>query len=114
MGYERGWAPYPASNAVSAEAAKSGTSTAKDGDPYGKVWVPLECCTVLRDGWFWNTTNVKALRELTEPKEIYYYGNYLLPLMVRVSLLSIYFRISRAIRATDTPTSSKEARWIGA
>ena len=81
VGNERGWAPYPASNAVSAEAAKSGTSTAKDGDPYGKVWVPLECCTVLRDGWFWNTTNVKALRELTEPKEIYYYGNYLLPLM---------------------------------
>ena len=28
VGNERGWAPYPAFNAVSAEAAKSGTSTA--------------------------------------------------------------------------------------
>lgn len=81
VGNERGWAPYPAFNAVSDEAAKSGTSTARDGDPYGNVWLPLECCTVIRNAWFWNTYNLDTLRELTKLKEIYYNGNYLLPLM---------------------------------
>ncbi len=81
VGNERGWAPYPAFNAVSVEAAKSGTSTARDGDPYGEVWLPLECCTVIRNAWFWNTYNLDTLRELTKLKEIYYNGNYLLPLM---------------------------------
>lgn len=43
VGNESGVAPYPAWNAVSEEAARSGVATARHGNPDGDAWLPNEC-----------------------------------------------------------------------
>ena len=72
VGNEEGFAPDPNWNTVSAEAARSGVATAKDGDPNGAVWLPNEIDTRLRAGWFWSPTNENTLKSLDELMGIYY------------------------------------------
>lgn len=72
VGNEDGFAPDPNWNAVSAEAARSGVATAKDGDPDGAAWLPNEIDTRLRANWFWNPTNANTLKSLDELMGIYY------------------------------------------
>ena len=57
VGNESGMAPYPAWNAVSEAAAKSGVSRPKDGNPDGTTWLPIECPTEIRTKWFWKSDN---------------------------------------------------------
>ncbi len=72
VGNESGFAPDPNWNAVSEAAARSGVSTAKDGDPDGTAWLPSEVDTRLRAGWFWSPTNENTLKSLDELMAIYY------------------------------------------
>jgi alpha-L-fucosidase len=71
VGNEDGVAPYPAWNAVSQTAAKSGEATAEDGDPRGTVWLPNECDARMRGTWFWNTRSAAALKSLDELMDMY-------------------------------------------
>jgi alpha-L-fucosidase len=72
VGNEDGFAPDPNWNTVSAEAARSGVATAKDGDPDGPAWLPNEIDTRLRANWFWSPTNENTLKSLDELMGIYY------------------------------------------
>jgi len=72
VGNERGVAPYPAWNAVSEEAAKSGVATARDGDQDGEVWLPIECDARIRGHWFWNTRNADTLKTVDQLMDMYY------------------------------------------
>ena len=72
VGNEDGVAPYPAWNAVSAKAARSGGATAKDGTPDGEVWLPNECDARIRSGWFWNSKNAHTLKSVEQLMTMYY------------------------------------------
>ena len=72
VGNEAGVAPYPAWNAVSATAAKSGVATTRQGDPNGEVWLPIECDARFRANWFWNTGNARTLKTVDQLMEMYY------------------------------------------
>jgi len=73
VGNERGYAPYPAWNAVKKEVADSGMATGRHGDPDGERWLPIEVDTVIRDHyWFWNSYNEKDLKSLDKLMDIYY------------------------------------------
>jgi len=72
VGNEAGVAPYPAWNAVSEEAARSGVATARRGDPDGSVWLPNECDTRIRANWFWNARNAPTLKSVDQLMEMYY------------------------------------------
>jgi alpha-L-fucosidase len=83
VGNESGMAPYPAWNAVSETAAKSGASRSKDGNPDGTVWLPVECPTEIRTKWFWKRDNTNnELDSLDDLMAMYYrsvgYGAVLL------------------------------------
>lgn len=72
VGNELGVAPYPAWNAVSEEAARSGVATARHGDPNGTVWLPNECDARIRSTWFWNTRNANSLKTVDQLMDMYY------------------------------------------
>ena len=72
VGNEDGIAPYPAWNAVPEPAARSGIATAKDGNPEGGVWLPIECDARIRDTWFWNARNQDTLKSVDELLQMYY------------------------------------------
>ena len=73
VGNERGYAPYPAWNAVKKAHAMTGVATAEHGDPDGDVWMPLEVDTTLRDHfWFWSPTNAARLKGLDQLMDCYY------------------------------------------
>jgi alpha-L-fucosidase len=72
VGNENGIAPYPAWNSVPEPAARSGIATAKDGDPEGGFWLPLECDARIRDTWFWNARNQNTLKSVDELLQMYY------------------------------------------
>lgn len=71
VGNEDGTAPYPAWNSVS-EAARLAGATAKDGDPDGGSWLPIECDARMRADWFWNAKNAKTLKTLDALLDMYY------------------------------------------
>lgn len=67
VGNERGYAPYPAWNAVRSDnpIVLAGHSTARHGDPDGDKWLPNEVDTTIRDHyWFWSSENEKHLKSL--------------------------------------------------
>jgi alpha-L-fucosidase len=72
VGNEGGYAPYPAWNGLSQAAARSGVATAADGNPDGDAWLPNECDTTMRAGWFWKSTNASTLRSLNQLLDVYY------------------------------------------
>ena len=73
VGNENGFAPSPAWNAVRRTAAATGVSTAKDGDPDGGVWLPIEVDVSLRrPNWFWNSHQGRSVLSLPSLLEIYY------------------------------------------
>jgi len=73
VGNEDGFAPYPGWNAVSEAAAKSGVSTAAQGDPEGEVWLPLEVDTTMRDHyWMWHPDTEHTLKPLDHLMQMYY------------------------------------------
>lgn len=73
VGNEDGFAPDPLWNAESLAEARSGVSTALDGDPDGAAWMPVECdVSIRRPYWFWSTANVRNLMTLEDLLEVYY------------------------------------------
>lgn len=73
VGNEKGFAPYPAWNAVSERAAKSGVATAAASNPNGPVWLPMEAdVSILRPDWFWSASKERNLLTLNQLLEIYY------------------------------------------
>ena len=73
VGNENGFAPYPLWDTEPVSDARSGVSTALDGDPNGGAWVPVECdVSIRRPNWFWSTTNVRNLMTLEQLLEVYY------------------------------------------
>jgi alpha-L-fucosidase len=73
VGNENGFAPYPLWDAEPISDARSGVSTALDGDPEGGAWMPVECdVSIRRPKWFWSTTDVKNLMTLDQLLEVYY------------------------------------------
>ncbi len=82
VGNEDGVAPYPAWNSVKEGDAKSGTATAKHGDPNGTAWLPNECDARMRNTWFWNSKNAHTLKSVEQLMDMYYrsagYGAVLL------------------------------------
>jgi alpha-L-fucosidase len=73
VGNEHGYAPYPAWNAVKNADARSGNSTASNGDPNGDTWLPIEVDVSLRrPNWFWKFNNENAVLSLNELMKLYY------------------------------------------
>lgn len=72
VGNEEGYAPYPAWNSLSASAARTGTATAKHGQPDGPVWMPNECDTKIGGSWHWKTHGAGRLKSLDKLMETYY------------------------------------------
>ena len=73
VGNEDGFAPYPAWNALPGAAAATGTATAKDGDPDGDAWLPLEAdVSIRRPDWFWSAADGRNLLSLGALLEVYY------------------------------------------
>lgn len=72
VGNEEGFAPDPAWNAVPGAAARTGVSTAKDGDPNGSIWLPLECDATIRREWGWVPGPENTLKTVDELVEMYY------------------------------------------
>ena len=73
VGNEDGFAPYPAWNSLRMHAARSGTATARESDPDGDAWLPLEVdVSIRRPHWFWSTTDEVNLLPLDALLEIYY------------------------------------------
>ena len=73
VGNENGFAPDPLWDAESTADARSGVSTALNGDPGGTAWMPVECdVSIRRPYWFWSTTNVRNLMTLEQLLEVYY------------------------------------------
>ncbi len=73
VGNEDGFAPYPAWNALPKRAARSGIATAKESDPGGDAWLPLEVdVSIRRPNWFWSTSDERNLLSLDALLELYY------------------------------------------
>ncbi len=73
VGNENGFAPLPLWNTVTREKAQSGVSTAKNGDPNGDTWLPVESdVSIRRPDWFWSTTNEHKLMTKEQLLEVYY------------------------------------------
>lgn len=73
VGNENGFAPYPLWDTEAIADARSGVSTALNGDPDGGAWMPVECdVSIRRPNWFWSTTNVRNLMTLEQMFEVYY------------------------------------------
>jgi alpha-L-fucosidase len=73
VGNEDGFAPYPCWNSLPRHAARTGTATARDGDPDGDAWLPNEVdVSIRRPHWFWSTTDEVNLLSLDQLLETYY------------------------------------------
>ena len=72
VGNEEGVAPYPNWNSLPLTRAKSGTSTAADGNPDGDAWMPNECDARIRSTWFWNSQNANTLKSVDQLMSMYY------------------------------------------
>jgi alpha-L-fucosidase len=73
VGNEDGFAPYPSWDTLPASAAATGVATAKDSDPDGDAWLPLECdVSIRRPHWFWRPADEASLLTLDALLEIYY------------------------------------------
>ncbi len=74
VGNEDGVAPYPAWNAVRFPKAdvKWGDYTARDSDPTGNRWLPIECDARIRATWFWHSDNAATLKSVEQLMEMYY------------------------------------------
>lgn len=73
VGNEEGIAPDPAWNSLDRYDGISGVATQQHGDPDGNCWLPLECDTVLRREWGWNSDlAANPLRSLDELMAVYY------------------------------------------
>jgi alpha-L-fucosidase len=73
VGNEDGFAPYPSWNTLSASDAATGIATAKESDPDGGAWMPLEVDTsIRRPNWFWRPAQDASLLSLDALLEIYY------------------------------------------
>ncbi len=73
VGNEDGFAPYPSWDTLPSAAAAAGTATAKDSDPGGDAWLPLECdVSIRRPHWFWQPADETSLLSLDALLEIYY------------------------------------------
>jgi alpha-L-fucosidase len=73
VGNENGFAPYLLWDAEPVSDARSGVSTALDGDPNGRAWMPVECdVSIRRPNWFWSTTDLRNLMTLEQLLEVYY------------------------------------------
>lgn len=73
VGNENGFAPYPLWDSEPVGDARSGVSTALDGDPDGGAWMPVECdVSIRRPNWFWSTNNVRNLMTLEQLLDVYY------------------------------------------
>jgi len=71
VGNEEGYAPYPCWNGAKFDPKTWGTLTAADGNPDGDRWLPSEVDCRMRDTWFWNTKNEKAVKPLDKLMEMY-------------------------------------------
>jgi alpha-L-fucosidase len=72
VGNEDGIAPDPNWNTVPQPAARSGTSTAKDGKLHADTWLPCEVDARLHDTWFWNTSSDEHVKSLDRLMAMYY------------------------------------------
>jgi alpha-L-fucosidase len=73
VGNEEGYAPYPSWDTLSRAAAATGIATAKESDPGGDAWLPLEVdVSIRRPHWFWSKTDVSDLLTSDDLMEIYY------------------------------------------
>jgi alpha-L-fucosidase len=73
VGNEDGFAPYPSWDTLAARAAATGIATARESDPEGDAWLPLEVdVSIRRPNWFWSTTDERNLLSLDALLEIYY------------------------------------------
>jgi alpha-L-fucosidase len=73
VGNEDGFAPYPSWDALSARNAATGIATAKESDPDGDAWLPLEAdVSIRRPHWFWRPGEEASLLTLDALLEIYY------------------------------------------
>lgn len=73
VGNEDGFAPYPCWNGIDRAEARTGTSTALNGDPDGDVWLPNEVdVSIRRPDWFWSTKNANKVLTLDQLLSIYY------------------------------------------
>ncbi len=73
VGNEDGFAPYPSWDALSARDAATGIATAKESDPDGDAWLPLEAdVSIRRPHWFWRPGEEASLLTLDALLEIYY------------------------------------------
>ena len=70
VGNERGYASYPAWNSTTVPEAWGPLRA----DPNGRYWRPNECDTVIRDRWFWNSTNADTLKSVDKLMDIYYHS----------------------------------------
>ncbi len=68
VGNEDGFAPYPAWDTLPGSAAATGTATARQGDPDGDAWLPLEVdVSIRRPHWFWSPDDERSLLSLRRP-----------------------------------------------
>jgi alpha-L-fucosidase len=73
VGNEDGFAPYPAWNSLPERDAATGVATARESDPDGHAWLPLEVdVSIRRPHWFWSTTDEVNLLPVDALLEIYY------------------------------------------
>ncbi len=73
VGNEDGLAPYPCWNGVSAAKARTGTSTSRDGDANGTVWLPNEVdVSIRRPDWFWSRANANKVLTVDQLLSVYY------------------------------------------
>ena len=73
VGNEDGFAPYPAWNSLPERDAATGVATARESDPDGHAWLPLEVdVSIRRPHWFWSTTDEVNLLSADALLEIYY------------------------------------------
>jgi alpha-L-fucosidase len=73
VGNEDGFAPYPSWDTLSRRDAATGVATAKESNPDGDAWLPLEVdVSIRRPHWFWSTTDAVDLLSLDALLEIYY------------------------------------------
>jgi alpha-L-fucosidase len=73
VGNEDGFAPYPSWDTLPASAAATGIATARESDPDGDAWLPLECdVSIRRPHWFWQPADEASVLTLDALLEIYY------------------------------------------
>jgi alpha-L-fucosidase len=73
VGNEDGYAPYPSWDTLPAHDAATGIATAKESDPDGDAWLPLEVdVSIRRPQWFWRPGEDARVLSLEALLEVYY------------------------------------------